>query len=218
MNNRALQNFGTANWAGVPNQVGAHTQSELRRSSADVEFEHDFLADQVVTFASEFHVEIEAVDRELGAERNLILTYLNDGGEGNLLGHTVHGQVPGDDRISGLLGNRHRFEDGRRELRDVEEVSVFEMSGKTVVIGPEAGHLNHDLAACGGQFAVGDLEFAGEIREAAAVAAGDLGANEFDLRGGWIDCQRAPLGARGGRRGGVRAGTDLRGRDFIRRV
>lgn len=159
----------------------------------DIEAEDDVFADEVIGFAGVLHVEIEALDGEVGFDSDGVIFDFDVGGEGDLFGDAVKGEVAGDFGVGTGAGDVGRLEHSGRILGGVEEVRALEVAGKAVVVTKEGVSLD-------GDFGVGDgvargVDLARELFETAVVLAGDLGAGEFNF--GILRGYSIGLGSRG---------------------
>lgn len=184
----------------------------------DVEAEDDVFADEVVGFAGVFHVEIEALDGEVGFDSDGVVFDFDVGGEGDLFGDAVEGEVASDFGIGAGAGDVGGFEDCGREFGGIEEVGALEVAGEAIVVTEEGVGLNGDFGV--GDGVTGGVNLASELFEAAVVFAGDFGPGEFDFGvfGGDGVGLRGGSRAGGGGSTGGRVGGDAGGRDAIGRV
>lgn len=148
---------------------------------AEVELDHDIIADEVIGLAGEVDGEIFPVDREFCLYRHAGFGDLDFRGEGDAVGDAVQREVAGDFvRAFGGGFNGGDGEGGGGELFRVEEVRALQVAGQSFVVGPGGGHGDLDL---GGRdhLSTCDADCAGEVRETAVMAARHLGANKSDL-------------------------------------
>lgn len=143
----------------------------------EVEFDDDFVADEVVGFAWVVDVEIFAVDVEFGGDFEIGLVWGDGGGEVDAFGDAVEGEVAGYLVEGGVLSVRGEVGDVEGRLWEffyVEEIGRFEVAGEFWVVGEGGGHVDDDFVVVAGRFAVFEIEVASEGFEAADVAAGDF--------------------------------------------
>ena len=157
----------------------ADQASGLLGGGFDIELEDDAIADEVIGFARELHVEVETVDGEFGSECDGVILDGNFGWEGDLFGDAVKGEVASDGGVIASTGDGGGFENGGWEFFNIEKIRRFEMAGEAIGVAPEGSSVDGDFGMSDG--AVGDVDFALELLEAAIVFAGDFGAGEFDF-------------------------------------
>lgn len=163
-----------------PRHLGCYESSlRLFRGGFDVEAEDDPFADQVVGFAGVFHIEIEAVDREVGFDGDGIVFDFDVGGEGDLFGDAVESEIACDFGIRASAGDVGGFEDRVGVFGGIEEVRTLQMAGETVVITEKGGGVDRDFGVNDG--VARGVDFAVELFKAAVVFASDFGAGEFDF-------------------------------------
>lgn len=168
-------------WLNLPAPFAVELAGVLSRGrfrlGGDIQFDHHFLADEIVRLAFVFDVEIKAVDEELGLHPDFLVADRNLRREHDAFGHAMQREIAGHQIGIPVLLDLHRRERGGGILRDVEEILTLQMAGQLFGIRPRGIHVDSDGLA-GQQLAVGHQETSGELLEAAVVAAGDFGSNE----------------------------------------
>ncbi len=150
----------------------------------EVKADDYFLADEVVLFAWVFHIEVEAVDEEVGLQVDGVSGLCDGDRDVDRLGDAVEIEVSCE-QVGLTLCSRFGFETSNCEgaCRDrfyIEEIGRLEVASEFFVIGESAGHINDDFMSDGGKCVAVDVEMAGEFFKSTVVAPCDLGANKGD--------------------------------------